>query len=483
MQRGRRPWRYRGAMSAIWPIAREMAPAAYRRAINAVGERFWQAGTVGAIAGQNQLNPFLSESDMAPTGRRGMATPRRSPRSRGGRVTRPPSRPVQFRNTGQGANSPRTPTRRQTRRNSLTSRRRTYTGPGKSGGFIGKSASYTKKKVKAQTENFSKGVSYCRELGTTVTGEEVVYVGHATMPEQYNAYVIGMMLTKFLFSAMKVKTEGDHTLNLVTSLLFAVGDNFILSIRNNSTTLTSSIIGLTVAAGSTVQSLVNGFASAVNIVYSDPNSVIIGIEFVPGGTSKRIQLGINLSGASFTFHVKSTMKVQNQSVIGTDTTTDAVDSVPLHGRYYETTGTVLEPRKSATLLLAQHANGLYSYGQGRTGGIQDLREPPPPSYWKGIVGSGKEKLDPGELKTSVLTTKVTIKINNLHKLFINQGANPGAWTKGGHFRVFAFERMLDNLATPENIRLGVEIDIKYSCKMENKYKDYWAPYNDSKLIV
>lgn len=209
-------------MSVAWPILREMAPTAYRRAVTAVGRRFWEAGTVGAIARQN-LNSFSSQSDMPPVtrGRTRARSVGAGSRSRSRRSSMPRTPPQTSRR------SPSNPFLRRSRsvgtqtrlnrsnfaRNSRV-QRSAYTGPGKSGGFLGSNL-YKASKVKNQTMNLTRGVMIQNETGFTSTGQEVVYVGHATCPEASMSFALGLMLTKYLFGQMKVKCEGELSLLLV----------------------------------------------------------------------------------------------------------------------------------------------------------------------------------------------------------------------------------------------------------------------------
>lgn len=467
MPRRRRTWLRRGVMASAWPILREMAPTAFRRAINAVGEGFWQAGTVGAIAAQNRrnnLNSFSSQSVMPSTPRMVYRTGR-SPRTPA--RNRPPVSP------------PRTVRRKRPKK----LKNKVYTGPGKSGGTIGKSSSYTKGKVKSQTMKFDRGTMYQRETAFTATGQEVVVVGHATFPEVSVQRVIGQMIVKYMFAGMKVKCEGDFTFNLITNLLFSSGDVFTISFRNNTDGTTTTNIALTISAASTVASLIDAYSEQIKSIYTNDNLEAIDLSYKPNtGSTYHQAYQVNISGATFHLYSKSTLKVQNQSVIGTDTTTDAVDSVPLHGRYYECKGTALLPRKAQSSLCATRVSGCIVAGFSRNSTNNDFREPPPPSYFKSITGSGKEKLDPGELKTSTLISKESTKISKLHKYFVVNDVST-SYTRGGIVRAFAFERMLDNLVAAENMTLAVEVDLKVGCVMENKYKDYWAPFNDTKLFI
>lgn len=360
------------------------------------------------------------------------------------------------------------------------------TGPGKSGGFLaGKKygKKYTKKSIKVGRT----GVQLNSEIGFVATATEVINVGHCTHPEDYVFYAISMALVKYMFSKHNYQCGGDLTaqLSVVGSNGYSVGDVFRVFIKDDTAGTNSITTILTVAAGSTVGDLVTNLKTTLIGIYGNENTRLTSFGFIPATTAPpntgmgKDRLDLNLSGAKFKIRAKSSLKLQNRSILSGDTSIDDVDNQPLHGKFYECKGTYLRSRKVDGLrFCASRLHGHIAYGINR-GGTWEIREPPEVSYFNNVKRSGKAKIDPGELKTSVLDHTESCSIDKLHR-YCEVGVGALSSTTGGKLRMFALEKMLDAESVAQNLTIACELDYKIFVTMTNKNQDYWAAYNLTK---
>lgn len=370
----------------------------------------------------------------------------------------------------------------------LPNKANSISGPGKSAGFVGRKK-YSKKYLKYDKKKGLKGCTLQQEVGFQVVGTEVVFAGHCTHSENQVSFTVSMAIIKHLFEKHCVDIVGGNLSTLLlSSNSYTLGDQFQIFVRDRETGVNNIVTFHTVAAGDTVQTLITSLQTQINTIYSSTSTSLVGINFIPAPASSVAQgkdrLTINLSGASFVIDSKSTLKMQNRTVlVATDNTSDDVNNQPINGRFYESSGTFLQARKVET---AQSVVGSRLYGEVRfgvdRGGNIDYREPPPATFFSNVKRCGKAKLNPGELKTSVLSKKDYVSILKLHKYFNTTSVTASA-TDGGLVRVFGFEKMLDCESTAGNITLACEIDTKITCMMYVKNAFYWAPSNASKVIL
>jgi len=156
-----------------------------------------------------------------------------------------------------------------------------------------------------------------------------------------------------------------------------------------------------------------------------------------------------LERGKFSYETKSSLKFQNRSS-GTVTESDAVDNIPLYGKFYEGFGNGIQPKSSQI-----SANRVSLFGNTLSGVINPqpvvmnnagFKEPPQPSLLP-CKKYGKVTFSPGFVKTSVLTDKKSIGFNALyHIIFENWTLNSLAPTvdyyRLGNWRLFIVEKIL-----------------------------------------
>lgn len=173
-------------------------------------------------------------------------------------------------------------------------------------------------------------------------------------------------------------------------------------------------------------------------------------------------------------------------MLASDTSIDDVDNQPIHGRMFESSGTYFQARKvgNAIDFCGTRLTGSIMFSSNRNTANTDLREVPPPSFFTKTKAVGKVKLEPGEIKTSVLSASVKATFDDLHKFVSKTVAtsNANSATEPGKCRMMIFEKMIDCEETANNLTLGAEIDYRISARVVMKNNDYWSPINLSKVF-
>jgi len=149
------------------------------------------------------------------------------------------------------------------------------------------------------------------------------------------------------------------------------------------------------------------------------------------------------------FVAKSALKIQNRTVntVG-DTEADEVDNVPLAGIGYEGTGTgTIYIRKATTsgaqpTFVGSNNLGMILLKPGATHNAPT--EPPNPENFDKVSRESKIKIEPGEIKTSVLKWHKKMSFNDFWAVTHPHGAGSTFITrrKIGSFRFFGIEKMI-----------------------------------------
>lgn len=170
---------------------------------------------------------------------------------------------------------------------------------------------------------------------------------------------------------------------------------------------------------------------------------------------------LNLRRTKIHFEIKSSMKMQNRTINSTgNNESDDVDNVPLVGKIYQFKGTGLVRPKTT--------GDSQVYINDSTGYITPIefgnyREPIDGLYYDKIKRQGKIKLEPGQIKTSVLTQKGTMFFSTLLNRCVEKFNNSNPKLEYGKCRAFTLEKMIDTLAdnAPLGIALGLEVNNRF----------------------
>lgn len=182
---------------------------------------------------------------------------------------------------------------------------------------------------------------------------------------------------------------------------------------------------------------------------------------------------MNLQGSMLHFTSKAALKVQNRTIEATgDNEADDVNNVPLTGKTYEGTGGGTT-HIASRIPLAIESNYGVAFLSDKTAVSSSSgpwpMEPPKPAEVMNCKKSGKIRLDPGKIKTSVLTTKETMSLDRFFYYTSNEGLNPATqkpYTNLGKWRALGFERMIaktPGATLPDTLSLSFEQQLSIEC--------------------
>lgn len=209
---------------------------------------------------------------------------------------------------------------------------------------------------------------------------------------------------------------------------------------------------------------------------------------IAAGNETNILLSqLDLTRARIHFHVKQSLKIQNRTInTSGNIEADDIDNVPLYGRSYEGPGNGAVYYPMVDTYLTAGASGQQPITASTNTALigpnanattfatlsSMFKEPPLPSQLTKVSKAGKLHLDPGQIKTSVITLTKSYGFQKLVQDMYAGSTTPATTQERafrGNYRVFAVEKMIQNVATSDinQIRLAYELDAKYGCYISN----------------
>lgn len=307
----------------------------------------------------------------------------------------------------------------------------------------------TKKRVKRRGKKNSilnKGVYKTVEKGAVVScaaGSQTYFVGHTTGIYEEVIGAVCRAIFKALFdkAGVPIKNFSDSFSWPVTNdridLRYQTAQDAAISTSTYS------------YPGGTIEAWLDLFVADV-LTQTNDDFKMYDITFIPtnpAATSNGIvpYTQMNLQNAKIQFDIKSTLKIQNRSQgVSAAGDENALDNVPLYGRGYSGWGTGTEyariPTSATTPFYAARTTGMiFNTGTANNGTL----EPPFAQLFRRAKREGKIHLDPGQIKTSVLTYRATKNLTWLCNQFnfLSTDTYPGF--KFGNWRMFALEKMLN----------------------------------------
>jgi len=338
-------------------------------------------------------------------------------------------------------------------------------GPGRSAGFL------TTRKVKKTKKSLMnrRGVDLTMETGGSTTSKACTYIGHATAPiiQLRNTAVTALMKELFLRAGADVTSltdplEVQNTDKVIVRFGFHTGSGL------NSDTYSMS-------AGDSIISVVAWFTSPLrgwNLDNSDADQrEFYSVQFLPSDNLdyKLRPTLMMMKQCKVHFIARSALKMQNRTVqTEGDNEFTNVDNVPLYGKTYEGNGTgtiylktpptggprpVFYANKENSVILSDNGDGC-------------PLEPPETSQFDVVRREGKIKLDPGEIKTSILSWKKSMKFNDFWNMVYPLSGQNTAVKPIGTYRLFAIEKMIHFTADVNDTAIKTVYEINYdlSCK-------------------
>jgi len=342
------------------------------------------------------------------------------------------------------------------------------------GAINSRSAGFLKtrrKKRKPKGYQAGRGITCTLESGGPLSADEMLYVGHITGPKSEITKIAWQCILKLLLQKMTIRLL--NLSRLVSSDGFVAGDLFRFSWTANPTTTAVTVRTMTLGGGEVYSDIVDNMiqtfwtADAADIM---PQK----FEYIPAAASKIYARSIGLQDLMLHYQIKSSLKIQNRTLnsAGNDESDD-VDNVPIYGKSIGGTGTYCQSVFPNSITPA-NIIGEFESGIIRNIALDDNALEPLSSYfWPKSKQEGKIKLDPGELKTSVLNTNRNISLKVLYKMFSTPLSSTQPACSFGHFRFFQLEKMIDTSALP--VIVGYEVNTNYNCYATTKYNWTTAP--------
>jgi hypothetical protein len=313
-------------------------------------------------------------------------------------------------------------------------------------------------------------------ISTPVSGNTVC-VGHSTMPQD----TIIRLAFRAIFKKFYMKL-GTYDMSDWNGTLIDVpgGAIFSLNYYNTEEDTTLSTINCTtgsnVPAPTSFNDLPEFFWKEI-IKVSQPQNIRFDAltYFHPNPTNANApnNTKLVLKDVLLHFYAKSTLKVQNRTLTkGADNESDDVDNVPLYGKSYFGFGNGTG---------AINKNGNYSIasrdfiGDEKYGTIAKVpnepwyQEPPGPEVFEKVKQFGKVALSPGDVKTSTLSYRKTISLQQFGRVVFNHETTPDDDRHRrhylGNYRFMMVEKMINAVGgTEENqISLAFETNLNIGC--------------------
>lgn len=341
-----------------------------------------------------------------------------------------------------------------------------------------------KKKIVRYTIN---GINKTIEGGKTLAATDVLWIGHSTWaPTQIQRMVYSAVFQKCFVAAGIMRPN-----QLAENAFVAPSASLIRIDYQISPTATVSNVSYTTTGTDSFKDFIDWFTSSARPWHStlDQDQEFLFQKCLvqqAGATTgpKYPTKEFNLELMKVKLFAKSSMKIQNRTqsagVEGPDYT-DVIDDSPLIGRSYSGNGNTLKGSAEPTGDLIAEANLGYMQGNDSVPELHTSRkEPPQPTNFKNVKFSGKVTMEPGEIKTSVLTSSYSHYLNTWVRVMRpgvqqpNSGATlaltTGLRRSEGKFRVFALEKQLAITADARSINCAFEVNLEMSaqCTMSKK---------------
>lgn len=339
-------------------------------------------------------------------------------------------------------------------------------GSGRSAGFL-----KTRRRVKKNTKQYSIrnrcGANIVVERGESIsTTGQAQYVGHHSTPlvSLRNAMALAVFNKLMQKACVLPRSSANTSYTFLTDTKIT----FSYTIEGGTQTTTGAVYQPGSGGGPVS---VNGETWLT--WFNDPtrpwNATNAGLQFtflsvytdVPTFCSIRPNVELRLYGSQFQYMAKSSLKIQNRSISTVaNVEADDIDNVPVYGKGYSGKGTgtrvLTDQTPGAVTLLADSTYGVIKLASSVMG--SEYNEPPQPFEFANVKRTGKVRIEPGHIKTSILYDSRTCDFNGLFRQIIsalNYTGTAAPRSPIGSFRFFGIEKIL-NVSNTVAIALAVE---------------------------
>jgi len=294
----------------------------------------------------------------------------------------------------------------------------------------------------------AQGVTGTYETGGILTGNDCVILGHATCPTNLVMGMVWRAILKKLLQKMGIRMYKVNDTCVASTLPTGnipginVGDVFCFQYYQDDNINALVETNYTIVLASTYDDIVATWLGLINT--NSQNLTPVALRYFPLN-SKFAPVLLSLEFGNIKLSIKSSLKIQNRSINTTgEDQADNVDNVPIYGKIVGGFGTgtqMLFPNLSSVpgQMVASGITGVIS----KTVIDNDLREPLSSFFYPKSKTEGKVHLDPGVIKTSLLTHSSGISLKSCFKKMCGTVTNQQSINPIGKYRFFAMEKMLD----------------------------------------
>jgi hypothetical protein len=332
---------------------------------------------------------------------------------------------------------------------------------------------YLRQPYRKQYGSALAGYSTVAQDGTTVSDPNCVYVAGKT----FNAGQVRQTVIYALVKAVLEKAGIDisHELDFVDGI--SADTRFIINYRaNEALGSQETIVTPPVSPNNTFV----GVAAAVLGGMVTASSVLVCFEaltYIPDIT-KPTRFQLNIQNLKVKMYCKTSLKMQNRSLnaaVSGETQSDDLDRCPVSGKVYRGVGCGPTIRNTAVQLpvytSASNVSAVYAAGPSQWRSAPDAIE------FRNCSSSNSIRLNPGAIKTEVITHTMFIGYNELLRhLFMTLTAAGGGGTyfsPWGKYVMCAFEKVIGNVTgNSQNVQIILEAEEKIYVKLYNRDQKY-----------
>lgn len=359
------------------------------------------------------------------------------------------------------------------------------------GGVYGGAVRAKRRQRKLSSDRFNRrGMYTVYESTATVNDINCVYVMNAVIgPASAIEYSIATLL-RYLLEKAGIRVTGYE--EAITTLVDGFSNNagyiFLLNGVNRTTGAALSVLSHTVTPTSSLATVTAAFvgrvtdfsaqfgASNTSNTMDLTSMTLYKLGYSVDGDSAIILSQVLLPEIFLEVYAKSELKLQNRtlaSVAADDPDADSKDNVasnPLVGRYYTFNG-LPKPKHSRYNIGQSTINdqtfgvmdgtGIAGFGGTATSTISPtFREPPSPGLFNNCTGSGKVRMEPGQIKSFFKTYNKKISILNFWRK-MSYTTYPG-----GYFSYTLFPTQMVALEDVINVNVAATIAVAVEANRE-----------------
>lgn len=306
--------------------------------------------------------------------------------------------------------------------------------------------------------------------GDMTASRKCAHLVHATHPIQQTTQLFCQALLRYLAYRL-----GFHIPNF-TNLLNEDVDITYRYYPNSQTNTAFTVVINAVSAGSWFAAA-NALRTSIEAVCQiDTNRDIAFQEFGLQRTGTNQSVFINSKDFMVSVYTKSSLKIQNRSRNALGTEADEVDNCPIYGTMHDCKGNGAQWRdyqRPAGQLIAEGLTGIGTVN-GDLDSTQFLYEPLDRADLVGVQKTQKICIEPGQIKTSVMTKRDVFGIQKLSKAIQSIKQTYRAKTNLGFARIISLEKMIA-LNTEDEAFMSIFFELNNKYIVQYKHSPRHAP--------